>query len=132
MRPGQTIESADGGSFARWFEQCEPGKNTEVLLASKDDAPMILRHENYSYVAGWPDDALIENIVARQLRDAGVAICETGDDLRLRDHGALRTIINYGPKPQDAAHLIGSGDKILIGSAVLPVAGVTILQRSAS
>ena len=50
----------------------------------------------------------------------------------IRDRGQLRTIVNYAPKPTDASHLIAAGDEVLIGTAMMDVAGVTVLKRSAS
>ncbi|MEL6751111.1 MAG: hypothetical protein AAFO70_03415, partial [Pseudomonadota bacterium] len=64
------------------------------------------------------------------LQRAGCTVLETGDDLRFRDRGHLRTIINYGPKEQDASHLIVKSDEILIGGGVMPVAGITVVKRA--
>ena len=71
----------------------------------------------------------MERIVQAELDRAGLHGVETGEDLRLRDRGDLRTRVNYGPKPCDASHLIQSGDEVLIGGTELDVAGVTIVRR---
>ena len=55
---------------------------------------------------------------------------ETGEDLRIRDRGDLRTIVNYAPKPRDASHLIAADDEILVGASTLEPGGVTILKRA--
>ena len=82
-----------------------------------------------SYVAGWPNEQLLKHVVQTELKSAGLEILETGEDLRIRDRGNLRTIVNYAPKQRDASHLIGSGDEIVVGDATLEPGGVTILRR---
>ena len=64
-----------------------------------------------------------------ELEAAGIVYAETGEDLRIRDRGPLRTIVNYGPKPRDAAHLIDKKDKVLLGKPLLDVAGVLVVRR---
>ena len=91
---------------------------------------MVVSKDSLTYCAGWPDDQLTSHLIMEVLEDAGLKIEETGEDLRIRDRGNLRTIVNYGPKSQDASHLIGKSDEILVGSDGLPVAGVTILRRA--
>ena len=68
-------------------------------------------------------------ITRAALEKAEVAILETGDDLRLRDRGNLRTIVNYGPKPRDASDLLSKSDRVLVGQTMLDPAGVLIVER---
>ena len=80
-------------------------------------------------MSGWPDEILLSRILKSELKAAGLEWIETGEDLRIRDRGGLRTIVNYAPKPLDASHLIGPSDTVLIGEAMLDVAGLAIVQR---
>ncbi len=129
LRPGVTRPVGRVGSLERWAENVSV-VDANVLLADDDNRPVWTRNGTASYLAGWPDEALCDHVVRAELTSAGLPVIETGDDLRFRDKSALRTIINYGPREQDASHLIGAGDTVLIGSKTLPVAGITIVQRA--
>jgi len=126
MRPGNRHLVGNSGAFVKWAEHVEAGDGVEVEATTGDDHPAILRQGNVDYIAGRPDETLLDKIIADALERADVMRVETGDDLRIRDRGNLRTIVNYGPKPRDAAHLIGGG-KLLVGEPVLGVAGVAIV-----
>ncbi|MDD9909067.1 MAG: beta-galactosidase [Ahrensia sp.] len=130
LRPGALVESHHDGAMQRWFEHLDLGNEAKTVVSDRDDRPMVVAKGNLTYCAGWPNDQLAENILRRVLKSAGMTVEPTGDDLRIRDHIPLRTIVNYGPRPRDASHLIGKGDTILIGSRELPVAGVTIIKRA--
>ncbi len=130
LRPGFRIPVDQIGAFERWSEHVEPQPGVSVKLTSDRGHPAWLQADRFSYIAGWPDDSLCMHILRDELESAGLPILETGDDLRIRDRGNLRTIVNYGPKPRDAGHLIGKRDKVLIGTKILEVAGVTVLKRS--
>ncbi len=129
LRPGVTCAVGRAGVFERWSEDVEVA-NADVVLADDENRPVWTRKGSASYLAGWPDEALADHVVSIELEAAGLPVVETGDDLRLRDRGNLRTIINYGPRAKDASHLIAPDDTILIGSATVPVAGITIVQRA--
>jgi len=130
LRPNARIESGHRGSMHRWFEHLDLGEGVQNKIVDRDERPMVVAKDKLTYCAGWPDEQLTSHLIMEVLEDAGLEIEETGEDLRVRDRGRLRTIVNYGPKPQDASHLIGKGDEILVGSDELPVAGVTILKRT--
>ena len=130
LRPGYSIPVSSDGGFQRWFEHVCPSSGTEVVLETKDAQPALMRNNNLYYLAGWPDESLLKSVLQNLLEASGLPVLETGDDLRIRDNGQLRTIVNYGPKPRSARHLISSGDDVLIGDEELPIAGVAILQRS--
>ena len=129
LRPGVEIPVVDGGSFSRWAEQVEADASVTVNLETVDGQPAYATRDAYSYVSGWPDEILLSRILKSELKAAGLEWIETGEDLRIRDRGGLRTIVNYAPKPLDASHLIGPSDTVLIGEAMLDVAGLAIVQR---
>ena len=130
LRPGISHPVDHVGRLVNWFEHVEPAEGVETVLKTTDGRPAYLSHDRFSYFAGWPDEDLLQHILSRELDAAGINTVETGDDLRLRDKGGLRTIVNYGPKPRDASHLVSSRDKILVGETMLDVAGVLIVERA--
>ncbi|MEP1209084.1 MAG: beta-galactosidase [Rhizobiaceae bacterium] len=130
LRPGTSVPVEQGGSFVRWSEKVEAADAVSVHLSTANETPAYLSQGRASYLAGWPDDELLRHVMHQELAAAGLAILDTGDDLRIRDRGNLRTIVNYAPASRDASHLIGETDEILLGEAVLDVAGVTILRRT--
>ncbi|MEM1318245.1 MAG: beta-galactosidase trimerization domain-containing protein, partial [Pseudomonadota bacterium] len=127
LRPGIRHPVGNSGSFVKWAEQVEAG-DAEIIARTADGEPARLRQGKVEYIAGWPDEALLDCIVTDALDRADLPRVETGDDLRLRDRGNLRTIVNYGPKPGDASHLIPNGAKVLVGEPILGVAGVAIVE----
>ena len=131
LRPGYVEPVAHQGNFHQWAEQVALGKDVTCHLETNSGNPAFVQQDRSYYVAGWPDDALCDYILRQILLAADLPIWETGEDLRIRDRGQLRTIVNYAPKPRDASHLIDNQDEILIGEPVLDVGGVTILRRSA-
>ena len=128
LRPNATRAVGRAGALERWAEDVSV-IDADILLSDDEGRPVWTLKGHAAYLAGWPDETLADHIIHSTLKAAGLVIVETGDDLRIRDRGALRTIINYGPQEQDGAHLIGPHDTILIGSKTLPVAGITIVQR---
>ncbi|MEO0546039.1 MAG: beta-galactosidase [Pseudomonadota bacterium] len=132
LRPGNSVPVEGGGGFHRWAEQIEVDGETQVLHRTNDGHPAVTRKGTLHYVAGWPDDGLLKDFLVRCLDAATVPVVETGDDLRLRDRGNLRTIVNYGPKPRDARDLFSRKDRILVGEPVLECAGVLIVERHTS
>ena len=130
LRPGVVEPVAEQGTFQCWSEHLDIGESANVVLSTSADAPAYISAKQASYLAGWPDEQLLRHVIQNELKLAGLDILETGDDLRLRDRGDLRTIVNYAPKQRDASHLIGESDEILVGGNTLEPAGVTILRKA--
>ncbi|EFL89239.1 beta-galactosidase [Ahrensia sp. R2A130] len=128
LRPAHCHLVGNTGSLVKWAEQVEAGRGVDVIAETAEGHPARLRQGKVDYIAGWPDESLLDGIISDTLDRAGIERIETGDDLRVRDRGNLRTIVNYGPKPRDTAHLIPSGAKVLVGEATLGVAGVAIVE----
>ncbi|MCJ8307872.1 MAG: beta-galactosidase [Rhizobiaceae bacterium] len=129
LRSGIVEPVEEQGAFLRWFEHVEADTTADVQLRTSSGTPAYVAAQKASYIAGWPNEQLLKHVVQTELKNAGLAILETGEDLRIRDRGNLRTIVNYAHKQRDASHLIGSGDEIVVGEATLEPGGVTILRR---
>lgn len=129
LRPGifHSVESI--GSFTKWFEQVAFEDSVSVELTTRDGKPAWLAMGGFSYLPGWPDEDLLHHVLREELDAADIDYVETGEDLRIRDRGELRTIVNYGPKPVDASHLVSKSDTILVGSTDMDIADIIILKR---
>jgi len=132
LRPGIRKTAGHLGAFERWCEDVETGREADILLTTDQSNPAWVRQGKVSYLAGWPDEDLLTHIVHEELEAARIEFVETGDDLRVRDRGELRTIVNYGPKPRDASHLVKRNDEIVIGDTMLDVAGVLVVRKGAA
>ncbi|MEL6968344.1 MAG: beta-galactosidase, partial [Pseudomonadota bacterium] len=116
VRPGVSVPVKGAGAFRRWAEQAEVLDGAETILNTLEhQRPALVQNGRFTTVLGWPDEAFLKTIMRDALRRAQLETWQTGDDLRLRDRGPLRTIVNYGPKLRDAGDLIGKGDRVLVG-----------------
>ena len=110
LPPDASVPLAGGGAFRHWFEHLE-GK-AEVLRATADGAPAIVRAGALDYLAGWPDDATFVALLRDLCAESGVETVELPEGLRLRDAGPVRFAFNYGPEP------------VMFDGAEIPAAGV--------
>lgn len=60
------------------------------------------------------------------LKRAGIPILNTGPNLRLRDRGKLRMVVNYGSQRADAFAMIDDWGPPLIGKRVIEPAEICI------
>jgi beta-galactosidase len=124
LRPTARIAMArETGHFEGWREFLILSDEVETVLASQDGACALARRDNRYYLAGWPDETLLDAVLARLLAEAGVAALTLPRDIRVRDNGALRFVFNYGPEPADISSLLGDA-ALLLGEKILPPCGV--------
>lgn len=121
LRPGVS-EPGDGFAIADWFEHIESDIAPEVCLA--DGRGVVWAAGKIRYVAGWPDAALLGQIVARMAGEAGLATHVLREGLRLRRAGGLTFAFNYAAVPVDVP--VGPGARFVIGGPVLPPAGCAV------
>lgn len=114
------VERGDGFAIARWFEHVETGLEPEIAL--QDGRGIVYRHGALCYLAGWPDDALLETLMLAQAAEAGVATIRLPRDIRVRRAGDLVFAFNYGPDLVDIAAI--TREPLIIGDLALPSAGV--------
>ncbi|PPD41508.1 MAG: beta-galactosidase [Methylocystis sp.] len=129
LRPGASIR-AHGlpGAFERWREWVEPGPNAGVEAVAADGEPALLRQGGRYYLAGWPDEALLDALTSRICGEAELPNLALGPDLRIRDCGPLRYLFNYASKPRDISQLI-EGAELRLGGSELEACGVAIYER---
>ena len=121
------LEAAgDGFAISRWLEQVETALAPEIALA--DGRGIVFRHGCLRYLAGWPDAALLDRLVATMAAEARLPITPLGDDVRLRRAGDRLFAFNYGPDPVDLAALLPALGQTapLIGTHLCPPAGVAM------
>ncbi|MBX3497363.1 MAG: beta-galactosidase [Parvibaculum sp.] len=117
-------------AFDRWREFVEPAPGTEVLAESEDGHPALTRCRRAHYLAGADDRALLERIVERLAREAGLSVCALPAGLRTRRRGPWRFVFNYGPAPVDISPYFTDRDFVL-GAPMLAVGGVAVSRFSA-
>ncbi|NVE93502.1 beta-galactosidase [Altererythrobacter lutimaris] len=88
LRPGLENEG-DGWAIARWLDHAEAGHAAEAELVAKDGTLASFRHGRVRTLATWPQGAVLETLVARAARDAGLPYEQ------LNGHKRRRTTSRY-------------------------------------
>lgn len=99
IRADMPIAAESGGHIKLWFEHLETTEN--VTEATQDGAPILIQSGNLSYLAGWPDEVLLQRCLTRVASAAGLSPEALPQDIRIRDTGTTRFIFNHGPYPVD-------------------------------
>ena len=123
----QTISVSDDeilGNFKIWREHVTA---QGTLLAKGDDGyPAVIKSNRTSYLAGWPDAALANNLIGKAMQNAGIQTHEMPDYLRVRQRGNKLIFVNYGDRMVTIPDSF-SGNFIL-GTKDVPAAGVSIMH----
>ena len=98
LPPSEAIALKDGSRFQHWFEQLEGTAKTLVETASGQ--PAIMGNANLRYLAGWPDPASFDKIIADLCGELGITTETLPEGLRIRDTATHRFVFNYAPTPQ--------------------------------
>ncbi len=110
LPPGISVPLSAGGAFAHWFEHLEGAAMiTETTTAGQ---PAIMSNGKQHYLAGWPDDAAFDRLIANACTAERIATRNLPDGLRCRDTSTHRFWFNYAPDPVE------------IDGMTLPPAGV--------
>jgi beta-galactosidase len=84
-----------GGNFINWREKLEG--TAEVVERSTDGHPALVRAGGLHYLAGWPDDAALDRILAEACAREGLDVETLPEGLRRRDTATHRFWFNYNP-----------------------------------
>ncbi|WP_159729557.1 beta-galactosidase [Methylosinus sp. Ce-a6] len=125
LRPSAKIAVAEPGGFEHWREYPDIGENVSVELACADGEAALMRSGEVFYLAGWPDDGLLFEIVRRLLARVQLAALDLPEHIRIRDNGETRYVFNYGREPADVSELV-RGRPLAMGAVTLEPCGVTI------
>jgi beta-galactosidase len=130
LRPGTEIKAAgsnNGAAFSKWREFVVAGEGVAIGPVSDDGHAMTFSQGHTIYVGGWANPAMLDQILGDAVSAAEVAHVELHRDLRIRDNGPWRYILNYGPEVVDISRLIGGG-KLYLGEDELGPCGVALLK----
>lgn len=114
---------------SRWRETIGPGAGVHARFET--GTPAWISHDRAHYLATWPDELLLGEVLGVLCAQAGLRVRPTGPDLRLRRRAGLQFAFNYGPDPVDlapfgapaepAAYRLGGPRLGLAGVAAWPV-----------
>ncbi len=98
LRPGARRDLGNAGSYINWSERLE-GTAT-VTLSDGDGFPAVMSNRKHHYVAGWPDDGLVNTLLGTACAAEGIAALSLPGSLRTRHDGMTRYLFNYGPEAE--------------------------------
>lgn len=124
LRPGITAGGA-GWTGSRWLE------HVETELSPVDGVGLWYRNAQVDYLTSWPDRSLLEAVLLRRVKEAGLEVLALPDGLRLRRRGSLRFAVNYEAATQNLGdHVPGAGDfDFVVGGPELAPAGIAIWRE---
>jgi beta-galactosidase len=129
LRPGVTIAmSGKRGAFSGWREFLSLGPGVEPLAMTEDFEPAVVRRGRALYLAGRPDAALLDQLLRDILAEAQIEILDLPGDVRVRDNGERRYLLNYGDNVADVSQLVGDRP-LLLGDKRLPPCGVAVVKK---
>ena len=111
LPPDVPVPLAAGGNFLHWREKLET--SAEVVEASTDGWPALIRSAGLHYLAGWPDEAAFTRLLTNLCQQAGIETDPLPEGLRRRDSATHRFLFNYNAVPVEW------------GGEIIPPAGVS-------
>jgi beta-galactosidase len=121
------------GALTIWREQVRlesAPSGAELIAHASDGAPALLRRGTLHYLAGWPDKALLDSVLGRLAREAGLDVIPLANGLRLRCQGGLHFAFNFGPDIAESP--APGGSKFVLGARSLPPGAVAAWRPSSS
>lgn len=110
LPPDAPVPLAEGGAFTGWREKLEGA--ADVVEFTADGWPALVQAGGLRYLAGWPDEAALDRILADLCRAEGIETDRMPEGLRRRDTATHRFLFNYNAVPVDW------------GGVAIPAAGV--------
>jgi beta-galactosidase len=102
LRDGIT-EPAEGFTVTRWRE--DVASNLAPELSDSAGRGVVYRHGPVRYCAIWPDRALLRLLVERMAGEAGVALLDLPEGIRIRRTATHVFTFNYAAQPVVVPHL---------------------------
>lgn len=128
LRPGLERTVTWGNTrFAstRWVERLET--ESDALARFEDGSPALVAADNRYYLACWPDEALLDAVVAAVAERADLALTPLPEGVRVRRRGSLRFAFNRSPETVDVP--APAGADFVLGDRRLPPQGVSIWRE---
>jgi beta-galactosidase len=129
LRPGleKPVNGSLSGKVSRWREFVELTGEAEAVATFADGSPAFVQAGHHHYLAGWPDGALLAQILKRLAWRAGVTTQDLPDHIRIRRRGSLSFAFNYG----DEGYELSGVSNIVLGASTLAPGEVTIWRDGA-
>ncbi|MFY9832448.1 MAG: beta-galactosidase, partial [Methylocystis sp.] len=105
------------------------GEGARARLRSTDGEIVLAQSARNYYLAGRPDDVLLEIVLRRVLACAGLAALDLPRDIRVRDNGVTRFVFNHGDTSVDISSIVGDAP-LYLGERRLPPCGVAAFAAS--
>lgn len=102
LRDG-AADSADGFAVTRWREDIASAAPPEIADAA--GRAVVSYHKGVRYCAVWPDRALLALLAERMAKEAGVALLDLPEGIRVRRSKAHVFTFNYAAMPVFVPHL---------------------------
>lgn len=113
--------------FDRWREFVEP-KSADVIARDADGNAALTRKVNAYYLCGSPDRALMERLIGRLAREAGIATQHLPMGVRLRRRGTYCFLFNYGPDVIEARDYLEG--QMVVGEERLGVGALAVARAT--
>lgn len=135
------VDSLPQGEHVAYDEQRHFSIWREFIIILDDKAAQITAHTadgeaamisnltgTLHYIAGWPNDVWLKEIVAAKAQQAGLTTHDLHQDIRLRDTASVRFIFNHGPEAVDVS-LWAEDREIMLGETMLAPCGVLVARH---
>ncbi len=84
------------GAFVHWVEDLDT--TAEVVIQRRDGGAALVRNGPVHYLAGWPDDTTLTEILRGLCAEQGITTLDLPPSVRLRDSNGRRYVFNHGPE----------------------------------
>ncbi|GLI93833.1 beta-galactosidase [Methylocystis echinoides] len=120
LRPEVEIKVGSRGAIIRWREFMSLRGDTVAELQMADGEIALARNGSSFYLAGWPDEQLMDLIYEKLFHKAGLDYLALGECLRIRDQGDWRYFFNYGACSLDLRPFCKGFSFLLAGETLDP------------
>jgi len=101
MRPTAQVALNTRGNFIKWQEKI--ASSAVTLAQTLDGQAAVIKSNNVTYVAGWPDQEALKYILAEQCAELDIPTELMPASVRCRDTRTHRFYFNYGNQAQNIA-----------------------------
>lgn len=127
LRPGIS-ETAGGFTLTKWREHLKLLGEADEVRAGAAESPMTVRYDNVTYIAGWPDESLLDDILRSAAEACDLAIRNLPEGVRVRKMGAHNFYVNYGTSAHDLKPMFDREQVVLGEDTSIPSADVLITK----
>jgi beta-galactosidase len=107
-----------------WLEHIRTDLEPWIRLANGHG--VAYRNGKITYLGALPEQSLLDKIVEDLLNEEGFKFADVPSGVRIRTRGTHRFFFNYNPEPVMLS--LPAETKFVLGTAEMPVAGVTIVE----